>query len=456
LRGIPPLPVKTGTYPIPIRRPRTESRPLYDKGVKCFGIVWCLTAGLALAQPAADPAATARKALDLLLGGKYADLTPLFTPEMRKDLSEAALTKLGTQIQGFGALAKIDEPSVQKTGANTIVVFPVHFEKQNINARYVVNQGGLVAGMFLLPGEVPWQRPPYSKPDSFTERAVTIGADEWKLPGTLTVPVGAGPFPAVVLVHGSGPKDRDETVGGTKMFRDLAEGLASRGIAVLRYDKRTLVYRAKMAGLHGMTVHEETGEDAVRAAALLREQKEIDPKRVYVLGHSLGGYVAPRIAEEDGKLAGLILLAANARPLEDLIVEQAQYLGVPAKDFEGIQAAVKRVKALEPADADAPNLLGMPVSYLLDLKGYDPVALAKRVGIPVLVLQGERDFESTMKDFALWKAGLAGRKDAVFHSYPALNHLFVPGEGKSTEAEYRKPGHVAPEVIDEIAKWLGK
>ena len=310
--------------------------------------------------------------------------------------------------------------------------------------------------MFLLPGEVAWQRPSYSKPDSFTERAVTVGSDEWKLPGTLTVPAGNGPFPAVVLVHGSGPKDRDETVGGTKIFRDLAEGLASRGIAVLRYEKRTLQYRGKMAGLHGMTVAEEEVDDAMRAAELLRQQKEVDPKRVYVLGHGLGGYVAPRIAEEDGKVAGLILLGANARPLEDLALEQAEYVGVNAKDLEGIKAAVKRVKALEAGDADAPPLLGMPATYLLDLKGYDPVALAKRVGIPVLVLQGERDFESTMKDFNLWKTGLAGRKDAVFHSYPALNHFFVAGEGKGTEAEYRKPGHVAPEVIDEIAKWIGK
>jgi uncharacterized protein len=433
-----------------------HDRTLYDKGVKRFRILWCFSVGLALAQPAADPAATARKALDLLLAGKYAEMTPLFTPEMKKDLSEAALTKLGAQLHGFGAVAKIDDPSVQKTGANTVAVFPVHFEKQNINARFVVNQTGLVAGMFLLPGEVAWQRPAYSKTGSFTERAVTIGADEWKLPGTLTVPSGAGPFPAVVLVHGSGPNDRDETAGGTKIFRDLAEGLASRGIAVLRYDKRTLQYRARMEAVHGKTVHEEAGEDAVRALGLLREQKEIDPKRVYVLGYSLGGYVAPRIAEEDGKVAGLILLAANARPLEDVIVDQAEYVGTSPKDLEGIRAAAKRVKSLEPGDADAPPLLGMPVSYLLDLKGYDPVALAKRIAVPVLVLQGERDFESTMKDFALWKNGLAGRKDAQFHSYPALNHFLIAGEGKSMPLEYRKPGHVAPEVIDEIAKWIGK
>ena len=258
-----------------------------------------------------------------------------------------------------------------------------------------------------------------------------------------------------MLVHGSGPNNRDETVGSTKIFRDLAEGLASRGIVVLRYEKRTLQYAAKMKGVKQLTVHEETGEDAVRALALARAQKEVDPKRVYLLGYSLGGYVAPRIAEEDGQLAGAILFAANARPLEELIVDQAEYLKLSAKDMEGIRAAVKRVKTLEPGDADAPPLLGMPVSYLLDLKGYDAVALAKRVGIPMLVLQGERDFEVTMKDFNLWKTGLAGGK-SVFKSFPALNHLMVAGEGKSTEAEYRKPGHVAPEVIDEIAKWLGK
>src|SRR4051812_50011671 len=95
----------------------------------------------------------------------------MFTPEMKKDLSEAALTKLGAQLQSFGAVAKIDEPSVQKTGANTIIVFPVHFEKQNINARYVVNQAGLVAGKFLLPRAGPWGRAPPNKTGSLTPRA---------------------------------------------------------------------------------------------------------------------------------------------------------------------------------------------------------------------------------------------------------------------------------------------
>jgi dienelactone hydrolase len=223
---------------------------------------------------------------------------------------------------------------------------------------------------------------------------------------------------------------------------------------VLRYEKRNKQYQAKMASRAGVTVREETVEDAVAAAALLRAQKEVDPRRIYVLGHSLGGYVAPRIAEEDGKLAGLVIMAGNVRPLEDLILEQSKASNMSSQQMDALKKLIARIKALEPEDADAPPILGMPVAYLLDLKGYDPAALAAKRGIPMLILQGERDFQVTMTDFALWKSGLGSRKDVAYHSYAALNHIFVAGEGKSTEAEYRKPGHVAPEVIDDIAKWV--
>src|SRR2546425_10392277 len=119
--------------------------------------------------------------------------------------------------------------------------------------------------MFMLPGEVPWTRPAYSKPDAFRESEVTVGADQWKLPGTLTVPTGSGPFTGIVLVHGSGPNDRDETIAATKVFKDLAEGLASRGVAVLRYEKRTRQYGARVASMQGLTVDDETVTDAARA-----------------------------------------------------------------------------------------------------------------------------------------------------------------------------------------------
>jgi dienelactone hydrolase len=344
------------------------------------------------------------------------------------------------------------------------VVVPVKFAAVEINFQVSIDAEGKIAGLFLRPGSsapsTPWERPQYSKPDSFRERDITIGDDEWKLPGTLTVPVGKGPFPAIVLVHGSGPNDRDESIGANKVFKDLAEGLASRGVVVLRYEKRTRQYGAKMAAMQKLTVREETVDDAVRAAAALRAQPEVDAKRVFVLGHSLGGNLAPRIAQADAKLAGLVLLAGSVRPLEDAVLEQIEYLGATPADLQTLRAQVAKVKALEPADEDAPPVrvgpVSAPVSYWLDLKAYDPTAVAKKLTIPMLILQGERDYQVSMKDFELWKSAVGSRKNVTLRSYPALNHLFIAGEGKSLPAEYAKPGHVAPEVIDDIAKFVGK
>ena len=419
---------------------------------------------LLAAQPAQDPAALAKKALDLVLAGQYAEFLQMSTADVQKGMPAAELAKVGAMIKTYGAMEKIADPVVTKSGPNSIVVFQAKFATQNINFRIIINSAGLVAGFFQLPGGVNWQRPEYSQPATFKEREVIVGEGEWKLPGTLTVPVGAGPFPAAVLVHGSGPNDRDETVGGAKVFKDLAEGLASRGIVVLRYEKRTLQYRARLAGIANFTVQEETVEDAVKAIALLRSQAEVNGGRVFVIGHSLGAYVAPRIAEQDGKLAGVVLMAGNVRPVEDLMVEQVTYMGATGTDpanakvfqaqLEKAKAFQANVKKLEPGDEDSPALGGVPVAYWVDLKGYDPAAAAKKLGIPMLILQGERDYQVTMADFGMWKTAVGNAKGVVMKSYPALNHLFVAGEGKSLPAEYAKPGHVAPQVIDDIAKFV--
>ena len=423
--------------------------------------------GLALAQSGAapDPGATAQKALNFFLSQKYAEMRQMFSPEMAANasLSEDKLKGLGDQIASLGASTP-GAAAVHPAGTNRIVVVPVAFPKETITFQLTVNAAGQLAGFFMAvtstASAVPWERPAYSKPDSFHERDVTIGDDEWKLPGTLAVPVGKGPFPAIVLVHGSGPNDRDETIGPNKVFKDLAEGLASRGIVVLRYEKRTRQYQAKMGAMDNLTVLDETVDDAVRAAALLRTQPEVDASRIYVLGHSLGGNQAPRIAEADGKLAGIVILAGNVTPLEDAIVEQSQYLGATAPQLQLMRTQAARVKSLEPGDQDLPPIsvgsVTVPASYWLDLKKYDPAAIAKKLAIPMLILQGERDYQVTMKDFGLWKSAVGSHKNVTLKSYPALNHLFIAGEGKSLPAEYSKPGHIAPEVIDDIAKFVGK
>jgi uncharacterized protein len=417
-----------------------------------FRVLCLFSTGLLLAQ-AQDPAAIAKKALDFLLGGKYPDFEQMMTPAYRTPTTQASLAKMGTEIKTWGAVEEVGQPSVQNMGPVSIVMIPVRFATRSIDVQMSVNASGQVSAPLLRPGQPQWEAPAYVKQGAFKDRDVTIG-DQWKLPGTLTVPNGSGPFPAVLLVHGYGPNDRDETVGGTRMFRDLAYGLASRGIAVLRYEKRTKVYSAKMAGGTSYTADDEVVEDAVKALAVLRAQPEVDGRKIFAAGHDLGGYLLPRVAAEDGKLAGLILMASTARPLEDLILEKVIQANPPALQLNAAKAQVAKIKKLEASDEDAPPVLGLPVAYWVDLKGYDAPAALKKLGLPVLVLQGERDFQTSMTDFGLWKPAVGPKGSA--QSFPALNHIFVAGEGKSTEAEYKKPGHVAPEIVDVIAKFVSQ
>jgi dienelactone hydrolase len=281
----------------------------------------------------------------------------------------------------------------------------------------------------------------------------------------LTVPAGAGKWPAVVLVHGSGRLDRDSTVAANKPFRDLATGLASRGVAVLRYDKRTMVHRARVSALKNFTVREETVDDALEAAKLLRAQPEVDPARVFVLGHSLGAMLIPRIGTADPTLAGLIVLAGPARSLEEAIVAQTRYLAmvdgaISAQEQQVIDqtaALADSVRALRSDEATSGRIIfGVPASYWLDLRGYDPPSAARVVKRPMLILQGERDIQVWPEEFARWKAALGSRPDVSFQSYPALNHLFIAGTGPGVPAEYEVPGHVAEEVIRDIADWIAR
>lgn len=309
-----------------------------------------------------------------------------------------------------------------------------------------------------------YQPPSYAVPASFIERDVTVGAGtEWALPGTLTLPAGKGPFPAVVLVHGSGPNDRDETQGASKPFRDLAWGLASRGLAVLRYDKRTRVHPAKVVASANFTVKEETVDDALAAVALLRRTPSVDARRIFVLGHSLGAGLAPRIGAADPKIRGLVVLAGPTTPLEDAFVRQYKYLlaldgSLSDEDRKMIADAERqtaRVKGLTDTDRGSKEMLHFaPVSYWLDLRAYDAVATARKLKMPILVLQGERDYNVTMEDFRNWQRLAAARKDVATKSYPKLDHLFLEGEGPARDSDYAVPRNVARYVVDDIIAFV--
>jgi dienelactone hydrolase len=417
-------------------------------------VVLCLIAsGVAFAQ---SPEEKARQALDLILSRKYEQFYSQFSPEMKKAISLETYSAQADQIQAaLGKPKSQDPPSARRIGDAVTVTIPVRWSEITLNFIVSWNAAGQIQGTWFRqpapPAAAAYETPAYSKPASFSSRNVAVGDDDWKLPGTLTVPNGKGPFAAVVLVHGSGPHDRDETIGNIRVFRDIAEGLATRGVAVLRYEKRTKVYPQKCAADVNFTMTRETVDDAVRAAALLRKQPEIDARRVFVLGHSQGGYMAPRIAKADPELAGIIVIAGNVRPLEELVVEQTEYLMRLKGDLSESDQAQLNTLRVDPWKL----LPGINDAYKADLKGYDPAALAATTQTPMLILQGERDYQVTLKDFNLWKAALASRGHVTMRTYPKLNHLFIVGEGKSTPDEY-KNGHVAAEVIEDIAKWLGR
>jgi dienelactone hydrolase len=423
---------------------------------------------LLAAPPAkADPATVGTDLIDRLARGEFQAAAGNFSEAMRSAAPPEKLSEIWTALQAqMGPFKRRTGVRVETQGAYKVAFVTAELERSTVDLKVVVDAAGKVAGFFIVlprPASGPEPPPPgYVHREAFHEQDVTVGAGEWALPGTLSMPVGPGPFPALVLVHGSGPNDRDETVGAEKPFRDLAWGLASRGVAVLRYEKRTREHGARLGNVAGFTVQQETVDDALAAADLLRHTAAVDPKRVFVLGHSLGGMLIPRIGQRDPRLAGLIVMAGAARPLEDVILEQVSYLAAAdgqvtdteRSQIESLRAEVARVKALKPGDTG--TALGAPDSYWLDLRGYNPPEAARALKAPLLVLQGERDYQVTMDNLDLWKKALSGRPGVTFKTYPKLDHLFVEGEGKSTPADYEKPGHVAETVIADIAAWIGK
>lgn len=408
--------------------------------------------------------------------GRSADMSAVLNEEMRQALpSPSALTDgwRGLEKQS-GTYNGIEKRRLIEAAPYRIVVFDVAFGGATLELRIPYDEAGKVAGFRFFPrafsqGPAPppaTPAPTYADPAKFEEQEVIVGSGEWALPGTLTLPKGAGPFPAVVLVHGSGPQDRDGTAGTAKPFRDLAQGLASRGIAVLRYDKRTKVHGAKLVPvLATLTVQEETIADARAAADLLRQTPKIDPARVYLLGHSLGALLAPRIATQDPGLAGLVLLAPPARTLEDLLAGQFTHLFSLDGDISEIEKAqldrlrqqVARVKSPE-LSAQTPTTdlpLGLPAAYWLDLRGHDPIATASKLGRPLLILQGGRDYQVTpADDFERWKAAFPEGSKARLQLFPKVDHLFREGEGASRPDDVQRPGNVSEEVVGVIAGWV--
>ena len=312
--------------------------------------------------------------------------------------------------------------------------------------------------------------------------AVTVGAGtEWELPGMLTLPQGYdGKMSAVVIVHGSGANDMDGVSRfypdwPNRAYKDIAEGLSARGIAVLRYDKRifalehALKFVEKFGG--GATVWEETIEDAILAAELLKADARIDADRVFILGHSLGGMLAPRIHAMGGNFAGIISFAGSPRHLHEIIADQQMLLYKETwerEDYAELEASLDVEETLAEQIADVINMPddeamafdagnGVSLYYYKDMLLHPAEDYVKNISVPFLILHAENDLQVFAVDFKAWRELLEGRDNVKFVLYEGLNHYFMPSKiTRSADIfdEYQIPANVDGQVLADIAAWV--
>ena len=400
-------------------------------------------------------------AITKLTSGDLTNFYQMFDQNMKKALPENDLKDIWNNLtKQYGTFQYYNSDfKLTNQDGHTIATIPCTFENQTLDVLLSFNSSGEISGLYFTENKNSNNRLRLEN-----DIDISFSSGEYNIAGSLNLPEGEGPFPLVILVHGSGASDRNEQIGPNQPFMDIAAQLAQAGIASLRYDKRTYTYAKEFAGLTDITVQDETIDDVLAALDFASTLPEIDNKRIYILGHSLGGYLMPRIAEQTPEAAGYIMLAPSARPLEDLILEQTQYIlsidkttAQETKDklLQQTEKTVELIKSLTPdSDLSAEQLMGVPASYWLDLQKYDPLTTLTKIEKPILIMQGGRDYQVTSTDYQLWQEALAKNDNVTFCYYDNLNHLFMSGTGKSTPNEYQTKGTVHEQAVQDVINFI--
>lgn len=412
--------------------------------------------------------AHATQALDAVINGKYAAAGKHFAPQLAQVIDAGQIRKAWAEVQKLHGAYRGHAAAKQLViGARRFVLIETRFANGPLNSVSSCNDSGQIvysAWMFDAAGTIAAAQP-RSFADGTRTLPLSVESPYGPLPATLTLPVGNGPFPAAVLLVGSGPQDQNESVGPNKPFRDLALGLARLGVATLRFDKRTYAYRLRAATSDALTVDDVVTDDAMTAVSVLRKQKHIDSRHVFVLGHSLGAMLAPRIGANDPHLAGLVLLAPPAVPVLEKAVRQvghsvdaetdAKTKRALAAQLTSLRKELALVEHANPRQPPSGTFSGMPQSYWVSLHQVHPVAMVKHLRMPVLILQGGADEAVSPKySFGLWQKAFAHNSRVTLKLYPGLVHTFLPVSKASMPAAANKPQHVDPRVIDDIAGWI--
>jgi len=309
------------------------------------------------------------------------------------------------------------------------------------------------------------------------------------LAGTLTLPRGMGVFPAVILITGSGPQDRDETISGHKPFLVLADYLTRQGLAVLRYDDRGT---SKSTGNYSLATTKDFASDVMMAIGYLKSRKDIDQHRIGLIGHSEGGIVAPMVANLSGSVSFIVLLGATGIPGSELIFMQAKSMrGFPVPDEAAYEKVIRKATEIASAnknmadiqkelrthyennlfpimrpmlksDAEANDIISKLVEsrttpWMRYFYTYNPADELQKVSCPVLALNGSKDTQVVPKinQEGIRNALNKGRnKDYLVKELPGLNHLFQECTTGSMSEYNRIVQTFAPGALQEVSGWI--
>ena len=383
--------------------------------------------------------------------------------QLRQSITLDRLLKgWNTIIQITGAPGELlDSIHIKQSGGDA-VVSSISGTLYNIAVTIHYDKDGKPSGIWT--SYIPKNPPAPQSTDKWEEIAVKVGKME--LPGMLTLPKGVQKPPVAILIQGSGASDMNEALGTApnRPFEDLAHGLAEQGVATLRYNKSTYQYKA--AG--GDTIEYEVLDDAVAAVKMLCNDNRVDADRIYLLGHSLGGMMAPKITADNSEIKGFISMAGTLRSIQDISLDQnkaaieaaASLTEQQKKElFAQVEAEVEKTKTLD--DGGTGYIMGLPKNYWKSLNAIRSIDIVKGLNVPMLILQGGADFQIYPdKDYKLWQTTLEGRSNATFKLYDGLSHLFMPNQisanGAPDSSVYNAPNHVDLQVITDIAAWINK
>ena len=430
--------------------------------ILAISISGCSGSNVDFDEPALQ--AKAEAVVENMLADDFEAATAGFNNEMAELLPASELeASWDTVVAPLGEYQEHYQTSGEAQNNYYIVQVISRFELNSVVTSVTFDASGNVAGLWMNYYTI--ESGPIET-DEFKEISLAVG--EYQLPGILTVPTGGENPPVVLLVSGSGATDMNGTIGaaGNTVLRDIAHGLANHGIATLRYDDRYYAHPELANDEGAMTIEAEVLDDVYAAIGQLAIDSRVDSSRIYVLGHSLGGMLVPKIAAESNQLAGVISLAGSLRNLAEISLDQniaaaeAIRTNLSAEEEKQLDAQLEKAEAevsaiLALKGDDGKTYLTLPASYWYSLNQAVGLNYIDQLDIPILILQGSEDFQVyPQTDYALWQEYLADDPNATLVLYQGLNHLFMESDGSKTIAEYDAPNTVNQEVIDDIASWI--